>query len=150
VPAAPDLRPRARIAAELRARIIHAIITPGTMLDTDEIAGIAGPAFPPRAAVQALSDLKAEGLVTRQRYRWYATPTGPPDPAAGARLGTTLATLRRAAGRTPEDLSAGRHWDGSIREAEDGAWQPREFWAAMDARLGAGGTTPAEDPGHSS
>jgi hypothetical protein len=142
-PAAPgqaDLRPRAWIAAELRARIIHAIIAPGTGLDTDEIAGIAGPAFPPKAAVQALSDLKTEGLVTWQRYRWYATPAGPPDPAAGARLGTTLATLRRAVGRTPDDLAAGRYWAGSVREAEDGAWQPREFWEAMDDRLGADGT----------
>src|SRR5450756_1882349 len=108
--AEPDLRPRARIAAELRARIIHAIIAPGTQLDTDEIAGIAGPWLPPKAAVQALSDLKTEGLVTWHRYRWYATPAGPAGPAAGARLGTTLATLRRASGRTPDDLAAGRYW----------------------------------------
>jgi hypothetical protein len=141
-PLVPDMRPRARIAVELRARIIHGIIAPGTRLDPAEIAGIAGRWLPTKAALQALSDLKTESLVTWERYRWYAMPAGPHDPAVGVRLGTTLAALRRAAGRTRDDLAGGRYWaDDEIREAEEnGAWQPRDFWAQMDDRVGADGT----------
>ena len=134
-----DLRPFMRIAADLRRRIIAGTIPPGAQLKLADIASRYRNV--PNAAVKALSTLKDERLVTWHRYKWYATPAGPPDPATGARLGVTLTRMRQAAGKAPDELSGAIGYRyGDVRGAEAGEWRPRDFWAEADTVLGADGT----------
>jgi DNA-binding GntR family transcriptional regulator len=144
-----DPRPDVRIAAALRRGIIGGAIPPGTLLYEADIA----PRFhaTANAARTAFSVLRGERLAIWHDHRWYAAPGGPADPATHARMGATLTRLRKAARRTPDELAdaiPGRYVNGlyvnvfarDIRDAEDGAWQPRYFWEGCDTALGADGT----------
>ena len=135
---AGDIRPFVRMAAALRRDIAYGHIPPGALIPRYGYAERyhAGPA----TAHKALKVLERQGLAWSHDYIHYAAPAGPPDPAVAARLGATLARLREAADRGPADLATGR-WDARhVAEAENGTWQPRDFWAAMDTALGADGT----------
>jgi DNA-binding FadR family transcriptional regulator len=133
-------RDPARLIAALRRDIVYGHLPPGTRIPALEYAQRyrVGPATSSRA-VQTLQE---EGLVWVHRYREYAAPAGPPASAVAARLGTTLAQLRQAAGRQPASLAAAVRWWNThdITAAEDGTWQPRGFWQAVDTALGADGT----------
>lgn len=145
--AVPEPSPLERAIAALRDGIVGGTIPPGTYL-APAVAGREH-AIPTAEANTALAILRDEGIVWMLNYRRYAAPAGPPDPAVSVRLGRLLARMRDEAGLSPEDLSKralvgvheySRAWPGTIREAEGGEWQPREFWAAVDAGLSADGT----------
>jgi DNA-binding GntR family transcriptional regulator len=140
-----DPRPDVRIATALRRAILAGAIPPGTRLGQADIASRFS--APTNAAVKALSALRGEQLVIWHQYRWYATPTGPPDPAVSARLGVTLTRLRTAVYKTQDELAdaiparPGIYiHSGDLSTAEAGTWQPRDFWQACDTALGADGT----------
>jgi DNA-binding GntR family transcriptional regulator len=135
--------PVEKTAAALREGITGGAIPPGTYLDPPRIAREHGITTP--EATSALVALRGEGIIHTRDYRRYAAPAGTPRPDADARVGEALARMRDEAGHSPEDLyeRAREHcrpWSAhAVREAEGGEWQPREFWAAADAALGAGG-----------
>lgn len=138
IPPGTDIRPHMRMAAALRRDIVYGHIPPGARIPQYEYAERyhVGPA----KAHNVVKMLGREGLAWTYAHLDYAAPAGPPDPAVAARLGAVLTHARDTADRDPADLATGK-WDAShVTEAENGTWQPRAFWAAMDTALGAGGT----------
>ena len=145
--AVPGPSPLEKVISALRADITGGVIPPGTYLDPAAVGREHG--IPTAEAISALVILRDEGIVWSQHNRRYAAPAGPPDPAAGARLGRLLAQLRDETGFSLEDLYqrtredghwGSRVWPDTIRAAEDGEWQYRGFWTAIDAALGADGS----------
>jgi DNA-binding transcriptional regulator YhcF (GntR family) len=126
------------MAAALRRDIAYGHIPPGARLPGDEYADRYHVSR--IRARKVLAALDAEGMARTYSYYHYATPAGQPDPAVGGRLGVTLTRLREATGREPADLATRRWPVQYVTEAEKGTWLPRDFWAAMDAGLGADGT----------
>jgi DNA-binding transcriptional regulator YhcF (GntR family) len=133
-----DTPPHMRMADAVRRDIVYGHLPPGTRIPELEYAKRyhVGPV----TAYRTVEDLEDEKLVYRRSYYRYAAPGGPPDPAVTARLGTMLARLRETARRDPEDLATGQWKPRHVTDAENGTWQPRDFWAAMDTSLGADGT----------
>lgn len=145
--AVPGLSPLEKVIAALRVDITSGATPPGTYLNPVAVGREHD--IPTAEAMSALAILRDEGIVWSQHNRRYAAPAGPPNPAADARLGRVLAQLRSETGFSPEDLGqrtsedghgGSRAWPGDIRAAEDGEWQHRGFWAAVDAALGADGS----------
>jgi DNA-binding transcriptional MocR family regulator len=136
--------PAEKVIGALREAITGGAVPPGTYLDPRAIGREHGITTP--EATSALAALRGEGIIHGRDHRRYAAPAGPPGPGAGARVGEALARMREEAALSPEDLDerarahGGWWWSArAVREAEGGEWQPREFWAAADAALGAGG-----------
>ncbi len=133
-----DIPPHMRLAEAVRRDIIYGHLPPGALIPDRDY----GKRYHvgPVTAYRAVEDLEQENLIHRRSYNMYAAPGGPPRPAASARLGTMLAQLRETARRTPGDLATGRWKTEHVTDAEAGTWQPRDFWQAMDTKLGADGT----------
>jgi hypothetical protein len=109
-------------------------------------AGWSRGAGPGRSRVGLLAELPRKNCRTIAEHAGDRTPATPrrparpPDPATNTRLGTILAELRQAAGLDPASLATARWAENRVTEAENGTWQPRDFWNAMDTALGADGS----------
>jgi hypothetical protein len=133
----------AKVASALRLDITSGTIPPGASLDYYRAGsphGVGG-----HVVVKALAVLRREQIVMWRDHWWYATPAGPPSPAASARLGATLAAIRTRLGLTVTDLAmvmAVGHISpretvalrtADILAVEDGAWRGRWLWKQADA-----------------
>jgi DNA-binding FadR family transcriptional regulator len=126
-----------QVAAELRHDIISSAIPPGVILASREVGARHG--CTTQVARKAMRTLEGEGLL---RDHWYGRwRTGTADPAADARMGTSLARLRQAIGLDINALAATAVLHPSlVTDVESGTWQPRGIWERLDAALGADGT----------
>lgn len=129
--------PWEKTAARLRRDVLSGAIAPGTLLDRRTVR--ARYHCTPQDAAKAMRHLARQEVLHAPGYDpWYAGTT---SPVAGARLGQTLAEMRRLTGQTPGQLAwAARVQALRVTEAEAGTWQPRKTWERLDEALGSGGS----------